>query len=480
MTVKRLFVLLFFLSLFAISVRETTDPDMWWHLRTGEYILNQGIPRQDVFSYTATDHPWITHEWLSQLLMWGLYQAGGLPLLILFTAAITTLTFWLIYQCCLGQPYLAAFMTLLSAIASAIVWGARPQLFNLFFFALFIYLLERWRSQRLPDRALWFIPLVTILWANLHSGYLLGVVLLAVYAVGEALQRFASPGGSLPWAAIRRLALVTGLAFVAAGINPNGASLWLYPFATLGSGAMQSYIQEWHSPDFHLPIFWPFVGLMMFGVVGWVFSRQRPTWTELLLFLGAFAAGLLSARHIPIFALVAAPIVCRHWLPALAHTPLYPTLAGQRPDLKGLPVVNWLLVFAALLGVVGWTGQTILDNEETIASHFPVAAVDYLLAHDLAQARGYNSYGWGGYLIWRGLPVFVDGRADLYGDDFLRFYRQTLELQPNWAEPLDQFDVQYVLIERGAPLAALLAIHPEWQAVYTDDIAQIFTRTPTP
>lgn len=480
MTVKRLFVALFLLSLFAIAVRETTDPDMWWHLRTGEYILQNGIPRQDVFSFTVAGQPWITHEWLSQLSLWGLYQVGGPPLLILVTAALTTLTFWLIYHCCLGQPYLAAFVTLLSALASAIVWGARPQMFNLLFFALFVYLLERWRGQRLSPRALWLIPLLTLLWANLHSGYFLGIALLIVYTAGEAVQRYVSAADSLPWPAIRRLALITALAFLCAAINPNGPSLWLYPFATLGSGAMQSYIQEWHSPDFHLPIFWPFVGLMVLGVAGWAFSRQRPTWTDVLLFLGTFAAGLLSARHIPIFALAAAPIVSRCWLPAFTHTPLYPTLSGERPDLKGLPILNWLLVLATLLGVVGWTGQTILDNEAAIASRFPVAAVDYLLAHDLAQARGYNSYGWGGYLIWRGLPVFVDGRADVYGDNFLRFYRQTLELQPNWAEPLNQFDVQYILIERDAPLTALLDIHPHWQAAYTDDVAQIFTRTPAP
>ncbi len=477
MNVKRLFVTLFLFSLFAISVRETTDPDMWWHLRTGEYILQAGIPQQDVFSYTAIDHPWTTHEWLSQVIMWGLYLAGGLPLLILFAAALTTLTFWLIYQSCLGQPYLAAFITLLAAVASSIVWGARPQLFNLLFFALFIYLVERWRSQRLPPRALWLIPILTIFWANLHSGYLLGIALLAAYTVGEALRCHFTPANSLTWPSIRYLALVTVLAFLAAALNPNGPSLWLYPFATLGSGAMQAYIQEWHSPDFHLPIFWPFVGLMVLGVVAWGLSRQRPTWTELLLFLGTFAAGLLSARHIPIFALAAAPIVSRHLLPALENTPLYSTLAGQGPDLKGLPAVNWLLIFIALLGILGWTGQTILDNDKVIAAHFPVAAVDYLVEHDLGKAHGYNSYGWGGYLIWRGLPVFVDGRADVYGDDFLLFYRQTLELQPDWDEPLQRFDVQYVLIERGAPLTTLLASHNEWQAVYADDVAQIFVRT---
>ncbi|MCZ7669684.1 MAG: hypothetical protein M5U34_22160 [Chloroflexi bacterium] len=97
MSIRKLFTWLFVLALFAIAVRETLDPDMWWHLRTGEYILQAGIPRQDVFSFTVPEHEWITHEWLSQVVMWGIYQVGGLPGLILVFAGLTTLTFWLVY-----------------------------------------------------------------------------------------------------------------------------------------------------------------------------------------------------------------------------------------------------------------------------------------------------------------------------------------------------------------------------------------------
>ncbi|MBK7177949.1 MAG: hypothetical protein IPH82_12305 [Chloroflexi bacterium] len=480
MTVRRLFTTLFLVALFAMAVRETLDPDMWWHLRTGEYILQEGIPRQDVFSFTVPDHEWITHEWLSQVFMWGVYQFGGLPGLIIVFALLITLTFWLVYLVTPGRPFLAAFVVLLAAFAAAIVWGARPQIFNLLLTAVFVFLLERFKDKKIGRRALWLLPVISCLWANLHSGYLLGVVLLGTYTVGEALQQWRGGGDrTLPWSDIRFLAMITALSFGTAVLNPNGPELWIYPFFTLGSSAMQVYIQEWHSPDFHVSIFWPFIALAGLGVIGMIFSQRRPTWGDLLLFGGTLAAGLLSARNIPLFAIVSAPIVARHVLGSLDGTAVYPILSGEKPERRATAVMqalNWLLLLLAVLGALGWTATKIAGNEAAVAARFPVTAVDYLESSGLAEQPGYNSYNWGGYLIWRGLPVFVDGRADVYGDPFLFYYLQTFEVADNWQEPLDDYAVAYVLMETGAPLTTLLQTSPDWQLAFADDVAQIFIR----
>jgi hypothetical protein len=138
MSTRRLFLFLFLIALYALAIRHTTDPDMWWHLRTGEAIAAGGIPRQDIFSFTAVHHPWVTHEWLAQLGLWRLFQAGGLTGLMLTFAAVTTATFGLIYAVTPGRPYLAGFVTLLAAVASAPLWGVRPQMLTLLFMALVI------------------------------------------------------------------------------------------------------------------------------------------------------------------------------------------------------------------------------------------------------------------------------------------------------------------------------------------------------
>jgi hypothetical protein len=485
MTIRRLFVLLFAIALITMAVRETIDPDMWWHLRTGELIVEQGLPRQDVFSFTVPEHEWITHEWLSQVFMWGVYRVGQMPGLMIVFALLIGCSFWLSYRASPGQPYLAAFITLLAAFASAIVWGARPQIFNLLMAAAFVHILERLKDNRIAPRALWVLPILTIVWANLHSGYLLGTALLGTYVVGEALQRWRRSDleRTLDWPEIRRLALVTVAGFALAAINPNGPDLWLYPFSTLGSPVMQTYIQEWHSPDFHLTVFWPFGLMMALGILSWLSSPKRPTWTEMLLFLGAAAAGLVSLRHIPLFAVVAVPITSRHLLRGMEGTAVHGVLAGEKLDSTPtglMRLLNWLILIGALLASGAWTASKVSGNDAAIAERYPVNAVDYVEQTGLSTAQAYNSYNWGGYLIWRGLPVFVDGRADVYGDEFLLYYRQSYATSVNWREPLDDFSVDYVIMERDSALSNLLVASEQWEESFADDVAQIFVRSNGP
>ncbi len=480
MSVRRLFEALFAVALFAMAVVETLDPDMWWHLRTGEYILNNGLPYQDVFSFTVPEYAWITHEWLSQLFMWIVYAAGQFPALMVVFAGLIAVTFFLAYLACDGRPYIAAFITLLAAIASSVVWGTRPQIFNMLFTAVFLFIVERTKKGKAPRWLIWLMPVIMLFWANAHSGYLLGIVLLGVYVVGEALQQWVGKEKEniLSWLQIRELAIVTVLSFLVAAINPNGIALWLYPFETLGSPTMQQYIQEWQSPNFHLKMFWPFAAMIGLGVLAMIFSSKKPTFSELLLFAGTAAAGLLSARHIPLFTIIALPVVVAHVTDVVTHSPFSALTATPDPAQMEKParlfvLLNWVILLVAIFGVFMWTANKISNNEEEIARIYPVEAVDFLQGNGLAEARGYNSYNWGGYLIWRGLPVFIDGRADVYGDEFIFYYLQTLEMQEDWQEPLDEYDIEYVIMETGSALNTLLTVSPAWELLYQDDVAQI-------
>jgi len=481
MTTRRLASALLGIGLFAMALHPTLDPDMWWHLRTGRLILEEGIPRHDPFSYTMSGREWIAHEWLSEVVMWGIYRAGGLPGLMVAFALLIALTFWLVYRTCAGRPFLAALVVLLAASASAFVFGPRPQIFNLFMTALFVYVVERWKAGGTDRRVLWLLPFLTIVWANLHSGFLVGVVLLATYTVGEATQRWIAPAGqrTMSTAAVRELGMVSVASFLAAALNPNGIELWVYPFFTLGSPSMQSIIREWQSPDFHRSVFWPFGGVMALGVVSLLWSRERPTATEALLFLGTAAAGLMSLRHIPLFAVVSAPAIARHLLGSVGHPRLHDVLSGRAPAAVQPRVFGWLnraILALALFAAGGWMADRITDNDDVIRAAFPVAAVEFLERTGLTGARGFNSYNWGGYLIWRGVPVFVDGRADLYGDQFLFDYDQTARLGERWEQALDEFDVEYVIVEPGGRLPIVLTLSGEWREAYRDDVARILVR----
>jgi hypothetical protein len=123
-----------------------------------------------------------------------------------------------------------------------------------------------------------------------------------------------------------------------------------------------------------------------------------------------------------------------------------------------------------------WTPSRLQDNDRSIAAQFPVAAVDFIEQAELANGRVYNTYEWGGYLIWRHIPVFIDGRAELYGNDFFLYYLQTIRLSEQWRQPLDEWAIDYVLLKQNSPLATLLITSGEWREAYADQVARVFIR----
>jgi hypothetical protein len=240
--------------------------------------------------------------------------------------------------------------------------------------------------------------------------------------------------------------------------------LW-YPFETLTSPAMQAYIQEWASPDFHDFNFWPFAALLVGGAALMVALRRRPDLTDGLLFFGLGCAGLLSARHIPLFVVVAVPVVSR-------------TLAEARipQSARTYPAVNWSILALAVLATGARFTVILADNRIYETSHYPQAALAYIESRGLRDAAIYNTYNWGGYLVWQGIPVYIDGRADVYGDAFIKRFLTAYYVRPDWRAALDAYKPDYVLIEANASLAVLLDEAPEWERVYTDDVAVIFVR----
>ncbi len=482
MSTRRLFEGILAIAIFAMSVRENIDADLWWHLRTGEAIWGNGrVPQTDIFSYTIPNNVWIVQQWLTDSLMWSVYELVGLSGLIIFFALIVTIAFMLVYSCCEGRPYLASLIIVLAYLSSALILGARPQMINLLFSAMLIVIVEGVRKQRWPEWALFLLPVSALLWANMHSGFLTGIIIMGAYLVGEGSQRFLKKPDelTLAWSAIVKLGIALFLSILAALVNPSGLDLVLFPLGTLSSDAIQNNIVEWFSPDFHSPYWLFFAAMLALGSVSLVFSQRRVTLTDLLLFFGTGWMGLTSIRHIPIFALVASPIIARHLLSAFADTRFYATLAGQYKSehvSSGLKILNTAVLLVIGLLAVGWLLLR-LDNMATIIhTRFPVAAVDYIEENDLDELNVFNAYNWGGYLIWRRIPVFIDGRTELYGNEFFGRYLQTFTVSPEWQQLLDEYDVDYVMVDTISPLSTILEAHTGWQAAYQDDIATIYMK----
>lgn len=486
MTTRKLFAAILFLALFVMATREISDPDFWWHLRTGQFIAETfSIPHTDIFSHTNFGKPWVTHEWLSELFIYTIFRLGSFPLLVFVFAAIITLAFALIYLLCDGKPLVAGFAVLFAALATAPTWGVRPQMISMLMMSVFLWLLDPRPYPPLSgtgegankQRPLWILIPLMVLWVNLHSGFAIGIVLIGIFLVGGILGDHSRSREliDLHNPRLKFLALVFFACLAVVLLNPNGATMYVYPFETLTSHAMQTYIQEWFTPDFHAPEFQPFALLLLATLASFAISQKKPSLTELLLLVGSGYAGLRSARNIPIFALIAAPILARNlwdWLQARGWDRFFEFRAGQT---RGAQMLNWVLLLIVGLASVVRIVLIVTNQNAVEREKFPAAAVDFLKAQSV-KGELYNSYGWGGYLIWRLYPmrVFIDGRADVYGDVFIEEFLRAYRTNGDWQSELARYNVGTVLIEPDAPLALQLAQDTTWRKVYEDKLAIVF------
>jgi hypothetical protein len=463
------------LGLFAMAARTVTDPDVWWHLRTGQLILQtHHIFRTDPYSFTRAGHAWVNHEWLSQVLMFSIYRWLGYAGLIVLFAGIVATAFFIVFLRCEARPYFAALITAWGAAASASTWGVRPQMLSLLLASIFLLLLEC-SSQR--PRLLWWLAPLTLLWVNLHAGYALGIGLIGLFLAGEILNVvFGAEAWNSVAARIKQLSLVLVVCIAVVPFNPNGVRMYTYPWQTLSSSAMQQYIQEWASPNFHQALYLPLLLMILALIAALAYSPRRLRPLDLLLLAITLYAALRSVRHIPIFVLVAAPILSR-----LVHAILQQLPEKRKEDTYSPAklALNAVLILGIALFAF-WRLTFIVRSQPTAeARNFPVAAVSFLAANH-PPAPLLNHYNWGGYLIWKLYPqyrVFVDGRADLYGDDFLNRLADIYYIRHNWKEEFAATRVCSVMLPPDAPLISALRELPEWKIIYSDKQAVILTRT---
>lgn len=487
-------VLLFLLGQGA--TRLLGDSDTGWHIRTGEWILAQGaVPRHDLFSFSKPGGEWFAWEWLSDVLLAAVHRWAGLPGVALAAALLIALVFTVLHRFLLrrgADVLVATAVTLSAAYASSVHWLARPHLVGWALGLAFYWILEETPVER--STILWLVPL-TALWANLHGSFVLGVMLVALYGAGELARAALAAGDDAP--ARRREALgrarrygLAALACAAASLlNPYLFRVHLHIFAYLRDSYIHDHITEFFSPNFHAPTARFFEALLLLGVVAalWAVRRGRYAQAALVLLFAHFS--LVSARHIPLYVLFAAPLVADALTATLAarRAPALPgwlsglldsvgrfsedirriELAPRYHALSGLAV---LLVVATL----GAPGQQF--HPRFHPRHFPVGAVDYL---EKSGFRGniFSTDQWSSYLIYRAFPrvrVFMDGRSDYYGPKLGELYLNLMSVHYTWHQTLDGYGVRAVLLPVDSGLAGALKESSQWKVAYDDGVAILF------
>jgi len=437
------------------------DADTWWHIASGNWILANGFPHADPFSFTFAGKPWIAKEWLSQVAYAEAFRLAGWTGVVVLAAAAIALAFGLLTHALRGS------LTGLPAVAMVAVAfmlvaphaTARPH-------ALALPLLIAWAAglaraadrQKAPPYAL---LLLMVAWANLHAGFTFGILLVAAFALDAVV--------AAPSVNRRRLAIAWVrfglLTMVAACVTPYGPQSTLLTAKVLGLGPALSVIGEWRPADFAT------VGPLELALVAGIgFALWRGVTlppVRILILLGLVHMALSADRNAELLGLVAPLVVAG---PLARQFPLLRAGQSAPSFIGGAMLAALALPVTALLAL--------LVSYQPSPANAPGAALTALKATNAAHVL--NDYNFGGYLIAAGVLTFIDGRTELFGADFLLRYVRDMRLEniPDLLNLLDDQKIDATLLMPSTPAAAFLDRDPGWKRLYADDTAVVHIRLP--
>lgn len=433
------------------------DGDTYWHLAAGDWMIDQRrVLTTDVFSHTYAGRPWLSHEWLAEIVMAASLRVGGWSGLLILSGLAAAATVGV--MAARLRPMLSPVSLLTTLVLAMALMApsllARPHLLALPMLAVWMVGLLRARdAERAPG--LWMAALM-LLWANVHASYALGFVVMAVLAL-EALVE----GRGDPWRVIRAWAPVGLLSLGAAMLTPHGPAGLLYPFQTSAMTTLTA-ITEWLPADFTKP--GPFELTLLATLFVCLRSGVRIPVLRLVLLLLLLHMGLQHARHQIVLAVIAPLILA----PALAEA----WARGRAPPVSARPAILAFAVLALVLAGVRVARPVVRTDDAAT----PMAALAHL-PPGLAERPVFNAYRFGGYLIYRDVRPFIDGRADMYGDAFFSAYLKARDGGPALDRALAQHRIDWTLMETGGPMVREMDAKPGWRRLWADKYAVVHVRT---
>ena len=476
-----------------LATLQLTDPDYFWHLKTGEYIVTQGtLPNGDMFSYTHPGQPWVLHEWLFEVVLYGIFTWLG-PLgvkLLTTTLAMTALgiTYALLRRLAIS-PSIAFALLLAAFIPFSPSISPRPQLVTYVFFASFLYVLMSYKYFQTTQYLL-ALPLLMVVWVNTHGGYMLGLALVGLFMACEWTNYWIlSERDEKQKQRLFRLTLAVVATALASSINPGFLGHWLYPFQVMGLEATRQ-ISEWQSPDFQDWGTRGYLILVLAFFVSYTYMVRKPDFTELIIPTFLMVLGFIAIRHVPLAALTLIPFIAIALSqgPAAGISTLWHRtglgqfygrwIGGGKQLGKGEYLLNWLLLLAIAFGLSVFYPIYHANDEDKANASLPVKAAEFV-ANAGITGHMFNTYHFGGYLIYRLYPaqrVFIDGRADMYGDAFFNEYQEIIGVTSGWEKTFNKYQIDYVISKRDGPLRQLLQARGDFRLVYDDKYNSVLVR----
>jgi hypothetical protein len=462
------------------SMREVVDPDVWWHLRTGQWVIEQGtVPDHDPFSQGGNEKTWMAYSWLFDVVLYLSHQAFGLWAIVLYRLAASVAVTAAVHRLIAKRVprFLPAFL-LTSAVTVTLVplMNERTWLLTFLFSTLTLDAMFDLRSGT-ARRTIWLLPVMFTIWANVHIQFVYGLSLLClgcIAAILDGLLALSFPNriDRARFASWWKLPALTITCATATLLNPYGYHIYdvVRDYAT----QTQAYriILEFGPLEFREA--WEWLVLALFGLAAFALGRRaRVSTFDVLLLAGTAFLAFHHRRDV--------------WFLVLASAGILAMSLGKGAECAVEVPLTWrrraLLFGSAAIITCGVAIQQGLTNQrlhQGVAASYPVEAVQAI------EARGdkgpiFNHFNWGGYLIWRlpRLPVSLDGRTNLHGDEKILRCSNTWAGGTGWENDPDLLAANVVIAEKNMVLTNLLQKDPRFQLIHEDAVALVFVRRPS-
>lgn len=449
----------FLVAILIPSSKSLGDPDGYLHVATGQWILqHMAIPATDPFSYVKLGEPWVAHEWLSQVIMAIMYYVMGWYGIVLIASLAYAATLFIQYRFLVRhlEPVQTTAFMIFSGMGLLTHFLGRPHV--LVWPLMAIWVASLLTSSERGQRPSYWLLFVLLLWTNMHGSFILALVLLLFIAVDAVLNDAST------WTAWLIFGLLSVLVCT---INPHGWQALLFPF-DLKSLTLLTEIKEWAKPS--LLAIASVIAVLIMTVFYLVLKRIRIPWVFLPLFAALVFQASSHARYVSITAFLV-PFFLRAGAKSRGPNLVAPARFNQGN-------LNAHFLGPAVIALVCVVTVPMFREYEPPAKITPEKAVNKLISENV-QGNGINLYGYGGYLIYRGVPVFIDGRADLYQDPHLtKYFRATRSEDMNEIRSvIDEFDIQWSMFGKDSKINRFFEQEPGWEKFYEDDVTTVYRST---
>jgi hypothetical protein len=420
---------------------------------------------------------------LAEVIMALLFAWAGLTGVVVFFSFLLAFTHWLLYHSLRSKSddlILCTFVALLATATSSIHWLARPHVFSILLSVIWCHCLNRYQSDNRKVFVACF-PVLMLLWVNLHGGFIIGLVLLGIYFGSNWLSSLTAKP-DMSWAFRKRaktlLLILLGCVAICF-FNPSGLDILLFPIRITSDRFFMDHVTEFLSPDFHEPIAFKYMLLLLIGALA--MSPSKLNFIDTISTILLFYMALYSARHISLFAIILAPVLLGALIDVIGRLsePFSTWYMTRKRNLlaidRNLKAYVWPTASFVMVLTLVATGLISFRFDD---KKFPVRAVEFLQRAKI-PGNMFNDDEFGDYMIYAAWPtyrVFMDGRSDMYGEKLGRDYLRIANVAPGWKQTLKKYEIRWIIFNTDSALTAAVKDQPDWQAIYSDPVATIFVK----